>query len=270
MESELEALEEQLRNRLSLEFRLEPIGDERLAVLTPFTFDDGDRFPIVLQKVNNTWEVTDDGGVVMHLSYLDIPFDEGNRARLVENITRRHDVTLTEDWTLMKSLGNVPDADALMTFIHAVTQVADLDFLAREVVESTFQEDFRSFLRQAVEPSRLTLDYFDAKLDPDQIYRADVAIGINGNRLFGFAVPNDVRAKDATITLLTYERWYGAVDSFVVFEDQTELPRVPLAQLSNVVGKQFAALAGQEDRIREYFHRLKVPLVNEGARGEAL
>lgn len=261
MQAEIERMEEELNRLLALEISLEPIGDQRFAVISPFTFDDGDRFPIVLGRSNGVWRLSDEGGVAMHLSYLDVAFETGNRARLVENIARRHSVHLSDDWVLSKEIGGVIDADALMSFIHAIAQVADIDFLAREVVESTFQEDFRSFLSRSIEPDRLTFEFFDKELDPDGTYKADAAVEIKGTRLFGFGVSSDVRAKDATITLLTYEDWYGPVETFVVFEDQTALGRKPLAQLTNVVGKQFAALAGQEQRIRNYLEHLSVPLL---------
>lgn len=266
MQSEIERMERELKERLALEISLEPIGDRRFAVISPFTFDDGDRFPIVLGSSNGVWRLSDEGGVAMHLSYLDVSFETGNRARLVENIVRRHSVHLSEDWVLSKDLAGEVDADSLMSFIHAIAQVADIDFLAREVVESTFQEDFRSFLSRSIDPDRLTFGFFDKVRDPDGTYKADAAVEINGTRLFGFGVSSDVRAKDATITLLTYEGWYGPVETFVVFEDQTLLGRKPLAQLTNVVGKQFAALAGQEQRIRNYFEHLNVPLLPAGDR----
>ena len=40
-----------------------------------------------------------------------------------------------------------------------------------------------------------------------------------------------------------------------VFENQESIGRKPLARLSNVVGKQFSALQGNEYRIEEYFNR---------------
>lgn len=259
MRAEIEELERTLQERLSLHFRLEPLGNGRIAVLSPFTFDDGDRFPVVLERVGDRWRLTDEGGTVMHLSYMEVPFDEGNRGRLIENVAQRHGLEL-EDWVLSKTLHDAPDPDALMSFIHAIAQVADVDFLAREVVASTFMEDFRGLLRARVRADRLRFGYHDEERDPERTYVADAAIRRNGEWLFGFGVPNDARAKDATITLMTFEQWYGAVDSFVVFEDQQELTRRTLAQLSNIAGKQFASLLGQEQRIVQYLEHLDIPL----------
>lgn len=70
MTVELEELERSLRQRLALQFHLEPLGDGRVAILSPFTFDDGDRFPIVLERIGDRWRLTDEGGTVMHLSYM--------------------------------------------------------------------------------------------------------------------------------------------------------------------------------------------------------
>lgn len=264
----LEQLRQRLVGSLPAQFEFEPLGGGRFAVLTPFTFDDGDRFPIVLERHGDGWRISDEGGTALHLSYGDVPFSEGNRALLIENVVARHDLALV-DWALTREVSGVPDASDLLGFAHAIAQVADVAFLARATVASTFAEDLRAFLRSVVAPSALEFDYFDPTRDPDGVFRADVRMRADDGvpPLLGFGVSSNDRAKDATITLLNYEIWGEPIESMVVFESQEEIGRKPLAQLSNVVGKQFATLVGNEPRIAEHLAKAKVPLRDDHRSG---
>lgn len=263
--SDLSQLEEELRSRLSMAISLEPLGDGRYAVITPFTFDDGDRFPIVLFDQNDGWRISDEGSSVMHLSYDDYAVEEGNRAKLLENIAQRHHLELV-DWEFLRDVTGTPTAEDILGFIHAMAQVADVgDFLARDTVASTFLEDFRAFLRETVAASALRLDYHDPERDPEGNYRVDAAMSRNGDpHLLAFGVHNDSRAKDATIALLTFEHWRVPFESLAVSENQAELSRRSLAQLTDVVGKQFASLTGNEGRIRDYLRDRGVPVTSVG------
>jgi hypothetical protein len=259
----LDDLEQELRARISLGISLEPLGDGRYAVLTPFTFDDGDRFPVVLAPRNGGWRITDEGSALMHLSYDDYAIEEGNRARLIENIALRHDLELI-DWELAREIGDAPTASDVLGFIHAIARISDVGhFLARDVVASTFNEDFRQFLRESVASNALTFDFHDPEHDPDGNYRSDAALHREGaaGPLLTFAVSSDSRAKDATIALLTFEHWEVDFGSMAVAENQAGLSRRPLAQLTDVVDKQFASLHGNEDRIRSYLRDQGVPVL---------
>lgn len=262
MTADIRALEEELRSRVSMGISLEPLGERRYAILTPFIFDDGDRFPIVLSASSDGWRLTDEGASLMHVSYDDYAIEEGNRARLIENVVRRHDLELI-DSELVLQLSTSPTAEEVLGFVHAIAQVADVgDFLARDVVASTFVEDFRAFLRETVRSEAIHFDYHDPERDPEGYYRVDAALSRNGSPpLLTFGVPNDTRAKDATITLLTFEHWGSSFESLVVAEDQAQLGRRSLAQLTDVAGKQFASLSGNEDRIRDYLRERDVPLL---------
>lgn len=257
----LSELEAELRSRVALGISLEPLGAGRYAVLTPFTFDDGDRFPIVLVQRDGGWRISDEGASIMHLSYDDYAIDEGNRVRLIENIAKRHGLEIV-DWTVGRSTSEVPDAEDILDFVHALARISDVgDFLARDVVASTFAEDFREFLRETVSPQAVTFDYHDSERDPEGNYRIDAALARNGSPpIFTFAVSSDSRAKDATIALLTFEHWGVPFTSIAVSENQADLGRRPLAQLTDVVEKQFASLRGNEERIRGYLSDRGVPL----------
>lgn len=127
----MEELRRELATASSIILGLQPLGSDRAAVLSPFTFDDGDGFPIVVQRADTGWRLSDEGGSAQHLSYADVDFDQGNRALLIERIARRHGLEL-EQWELSRELDHPPSVEDVLDFIHALVRVNDVDFLSRE------------------------------------------------------------------------------------------------------------------------------------------
>ena len=89
-----------------------------------------------------------------------------------------------------------------------------------------------------------------------QATRRQVLTAVNSlaRPIMAFAVPGDDRARDATISLLQFERWAVPHRSVGIFEDQEEINRKVLARFSDVCEKQFSSLGANKDRIESYIH----------------
>ena len=142
--------------------------------------------------------------------------------------------------------------DALFTFVQAILRISDVSYLSREQVRSTFREDLRAFLADSVARDRLTFDWRDDGHDPKGIYRADCRVEYPRAPLFVFGLATDGRTRDATITLLQYEKWGFSFRSLVIFEDQQQIGRNVLARLTDVSDRQYSSLGGNKDRIRRF------------------
>jgi hypothetical protein len=249
----VEAIERDFRERVGEKIRVLAEGHDRYRVFTPFLFDDGDHLSIVLKKQGSRWILSDEGHTFMHLSY-DIDARDllrGNRQKLIETALAAFDVT-SEDGALVIAVRNEAYGDALFSFVQSLLKISDVTYLSRERIRSTFLEDFRTFMQEAVPADRRQFDYHDTVRDPEGNYSVDCRVNGMARPLFVFAIPNDDRCRDVTITLHQFERWGVAFQSAAIFEDQQEISRPVLARFSDVAGKQFSSLASNRDRINAF------------------
>ena len=246
-------IEREFRQKVCDSIRLVPEGMERFRVFTPFMFDDGDHLSVVLKRSDSRWLLSDEGHTYMHLTY---DLDEkalyqGTRQRIISNALSSFSV-LDEEGELVAPIQDDRCGDALYSFVQGLLKISDVTYLSRERVRSTFMDDFRGFMEERVPAERRTFDWNDAQRDPDGKYVVDCRVNGTARPLFVFAVPNDDKARDATISLLQFERWGLVFRSMAIFEDQEEANRKVLARFSDACEKQFSNLATNRDRIARF------------------
>lgn len=247
-----------LQNDLSAsvgnEVKVRPHQNGVLRVEAPFDFPDGDHLVIRLRETNGGYEWTDFGHTLMHLSYA-IDYDalsSGRRGELLEQSLSRLGLQ-NRDGELVLATGRGL-GESLLRFAQALIHVSDLYYLSQERVRSTFVEDVMRLLEQRF-PGRTHRNYNDAERDPKRDYPIDCLVNQARQPVAVFAVLNDDRCRDSTITLQQFKAWGRELFSTAIFEDQEKINRRVLARFSNACDKQFASLTGQEDEIVSYVQR---------------
>ncbi|MCH7910647.1 MAG: DUF1828 domain-containing protein, partial [Candidatus Hydrogenedentes bacterium] len=203
-----DTIEQEFQQKVSKKVRLAAEGVDRYRVFTPFMFEDGDHLAVVLKREGEGWFLSDEGHTYMHVSY-DL------EARLLQEGTRNKLITAALSALSVEDRGGelvlaIPDnryGDALFSFVQALLKISDVTFLSREHVRSTFMEDFRAFMEEKVPEGRREFDWHDPRHDPDAKYAVDCRVNGTRRPLFVYALLNDGKVKDATIRLLTFEKW---------------------------------------------------------------
>lgn len=249
------SFERQFKETVCKEISLIPEGVDRFRVFTPFRFEDGDHFAIVLKRSNGHWLLSDEGHTYMHLSYeMDVKsLDKGNRAKIISNTLSNFGID-DSNGVLSSKVADENGGNVLYNFVQGLVKIADVTYLNREIVRSTFYEDFKEFMLETAPAERLQFEYHDPIHDPEAKYPIDCRLNGMERPLYIFAISNDDKCRDVTISLHQYENWNLTFESAAIFEDQEQITRKVLARFSDVSGKQFSSLVSNKERITKYVH----------------
>ena len=248
-----------LCERLCEDVSVDARPDGALMLRTHFEFPDGDRYPIHLSEAaSGGLRLSDRGHTLMHISYEhDVDsFMDGTRGMLLERIMGETGLSWDGDGGAF-CLDTPPERlpEVLFTFGQALTRVYDLTLLSRTNVGSTFYDDLADFLFSLIDDAKIERDY-QPQVPNAQAYPVDYRIeGKSGIPLFLYGVLNQDKARLATIMLSHFHRHELRFESILVFANQTEIPRMDLARLSDVGGDMISSLAAHEDFNRKVLRR---------------
>jgi len=241
------------QRKVSEKVRLSSEGIDRYRVFTPFMFEDGDHLAIVLRKEAGGWTLSDEGHTYMHLTYdlEEKDLRKGTRQKIINNALSAFSVDDREG-ELVLPIDDERYGDALYSFVQALLKITDVSYLSRERVKSAFMEDFRSFMEEQVPELRCEFDWHHPEHDPEGNYSVSCRINGMPQPLFVFALPNDGAVRDATISLLQFERWKLQFHSLAIFESMEEINSRVVARFSDAGEKMFSSLSGNKDRIERF------------------
>ena len=246
-------IEKEFREKVSEQIRLESEGMERFRVFTPFKFEDGDHLALILKKEDDRWLLSDEAHTFMHLTY-DIEEKDLRRGRRQEIISNVLSVFQVDDreGELLFEVQNNQYGESLFSFIQALIRISDVSYLTREQVRSTFMEDFQNLICELTPVDGREFNWTDSEHDPQGNYTVDCCLNGKQKPVFVFALANDDKTRDATITLHQYEKWKRPFSALGIFKDQSSIARKVLARFSDVCDKQFSSLAPNRERLTRY------------------
>ena len=230
-----------------------PDTNDGFAVDLPFTFEDGDRYVIILRRDADGWYVTDDGHTMSRLGVETVDVHAGQRGVLLESSLRFHGVSHAADGELRIRISGERIADGLFGLAQAITEVASLPKFTHEMVRSTFIEDLSAAVAKAFTEERVIPDWVNPDTDAEGIYPVDYRVETAGAPLYIFATNNENRARQAIISTLHHKETNGAFFPVAVSEDESTLPVRVRAQLRDAFPRRVQSrgdLAALTDGLR--------------------
>lgn len=250
MALDTEILGKMLCERLCAKIRIHKRDDGVYMLESPFTFPDGDHFPIYLTDTpSGNVILSDRGHTLMHISYEhDIDaFSEGARAILLDQIVKECEI-IEEEGVFKVETSPEHLVEALFSFGQALTKIYDLTFLSRDRIATAFYEDLKSLLFGIIDEGRIEVDYIPLDVPHANNYPVDYQLkGRDGSPVFIYGIPNRDKARLTTIMLSHFLLHKLSFESIIVFMNQQEIPRLDVARLTNVAGTAVASLEAEHD-----------------------
>lgn len=251
----IETIQNSFKSAVTESVRLFPEGTDRCRVFTPFHFDDGDNFVIVLRKdKNGNLIITDEGHTYMHMSYhTDMSsLKSGSRNNIIEGALEKHNVMESEG-EIFANIDDIANAGGVFySFIQCLMSITDVSYLSRERVASTFMADFRQFISETVDSAKFTFNYHNDEYDPERKYLVDCRINSMAKPLHIYAIGDDNKCRDTTIGILQSMTWDTPSLAMGIFADQEKINRKVLSRFTDVCDRQFSSLAINRERIEDY------------------
>jgi hypothetical protein len=249
----INTIEREFKQKVCEELRLAQEGNDRFRVFTPFVFEDGDHLAIVLKKEKGRWVLSDEGHTYMHLSYRidEADLESGTRQEIIGNALSEFQIQ-DRGGELILKISDDQYGESLYKFAQALLKISDVTYLSRERVKSTFYEDFRALISQNVPEQRYVFDWHNPVHDPEGVYKVDCHINNMEEPLHVYALPNDTRIRDATISILQFEKWEVSFRPVAVFQDSKTINKKVLRRFSKICDMQFPSLKENKREIVSY------------------
>ena len=250
---------------LCADVRVVERDDGYFFVDTPFEFGDGDHYSLFMKFLpSGGVRITDRGTTFMRMSYLNdlSKFRDGTRGRLLEQLVGGSGLQEDDGEFFMDAPGGQLGS-VLVRFGQAITRIHDLTFLNKTRVATTFYEDLREQVQQIVGDHDVIENYMVPGVPNAEAYPVDLYVKGEKSPLFIFGVPDQAKARLATIIIL-YLRQQLSVDathqrfkSLVVFQDQSNIPHKDRGRLMNVASMMVNTLEARDDmrfKLEEALH----------------
>ena len=253
-----ESIRKSFKEAVAKSVELYPREDNGYQIFTPFHFDDGDHFVVILKvDESGNWIITDEGHTYMHMSYqMDLSsLKKGTPNQIIESSLGKYGIKEIEG-QLIATIDEISNAGSILyNFIQCLINITDISYLSRERVKPKFKKNFKSFIRELVSENRVQFDYKEEAEDPEGKYEVDCRINGMSSPLHIYAIGNNDKCRDTTITILHYQKRGLDFSNMAIFENQENINRKVLSRLTDVCGEQFPNWLEDKEKIKGFIGR---------------
>lgn len=227
----IEALGETLCSAFCADIKPHVI-DGYIAVPLPLAGRDGDGITAFLDRSAGGWRISDMGETLMRLSYEhDVnAILSGTRRELYQSILKENGVN-DDDGEITVDVPVDKLISGLFSIGQAASRIGDLSFWTRTRTESTFFEDLKARMFEAVPADSISMGYVVDGIPEPESYPVDFYVSGGPRPLYVFGVNNQERARLATITIQHLRAYSGSFDAVAALSKLDDVPKRDLNRL---------------------------------------
>lgn len=250
--SEIAAL---MRRQITERLQIEEEDQERIAVYTPFMYQDGDHcsFVAVRDAARSCWYLTDEGEVLTHASYSGVNLLANDRVSRFRETTKFYGVTERRG-ELILPVENEAFGDAVFSFTQACLDIVELTKLPAER-KIRVPDDFRSTLRRLITTTiphgEVEERWYDERTDPERVYPVDLRIRGKSQPLYVYEVTTDRHCLTSAVSCLHHKLAQSDFIGIAIFDEEEAIRRIARIPLVEAVHEHFSSRS-QSDAIKDF------------------
>ncbi|SAL00927.1 hypothetical protein AWB80_07998 [Caballeronia pedi] len=225
----------------------------------PLLEPDGDYVTVWLRQIMGGWRLEDGGTTLMRVSYDTdaTTMLRGPRRVLLDRTLAEYGARLGEDGQIVSDSDESYLGAALLRFGQAMLRVNDLHGGTKTRVASTFFDDLNAHLTDIVGTQNVIAEYRAPEVPNSADYPIDFFVKGSAAPLFVFGVPNQDRARTATIVLQYIDQYIARFDSIVVFQDASAIGSIDLRRLMNAANDMVDSIDAKAALAKKIRHRMR-------------
>ena len=226
-----------LKSNLNNSFNIIEIKENLYQIFAPFYYSDGDMMDIFVKinPLSDTVTVCDCGLTLMRLSY-DYDITTGRRQNILKTILIENNVKYDNE---NLSIITKPQFlfQNILTMTQVISKINTMSLYQRDIISSLFYEQINDYITTDLKSFNPQTN-FTPIADRDEL-TVDYCFPIGNRPIFLFTVKGTDRAKNAVISMLSFQKEKIPFIGAVVYDDFGNLGNKDQKLLTSAADKQF-------------------------------
>ena len=227
-----------LTNHISKNFYVVPQKENLFQVFAPYFHPDGDMMDIFIQITPDNDDsviVCDCGLTLMRLSY-DFNIDSDKKKSLLQTILNEHNAKNDKENICIETKPEFL-IQGILSMTQVISKISSMSMYNRDIINSQFYEKIQAFIHTKLEKYNPIDNYVPL---PSQDYlTVDYCFNVGNKPVFLFAVKTADKAKNAVISMLTFQKENIPFTGVVVHQSFDELSTKDKKLVMSAADKQF-------------------------------
>lgn len=254
-----------LANQWCQSVRVERMTDGAYSVSTPFTYPDGDAYPLVVERLRGGWRLSDRGFAIGHLGYDELELT-ATRLRQLDRFASENGYAFHEDRGVEITLDARPTPEDLADFIELVARISGIGMhVTAEREAERFGTRVRARVRDWLAPRPATAardNWWPQTEIHGASFRADLWIPTDDRPVVAFFAGSVPTAEKSMNTAGQYRRWELPVKPLLIHNGVLKSDHIYRAQ--TVLDDETAVIRVREQASETGFMELRNRLAAAG------